>query len=89
MIEETARVRAQFSAAVSAAGLSPPPSHTNFVLIPFASRAAADRADRALRDGGYLLRKMGGYGLGHCLRATIGAPGDMARVAEILAAQSR
>lgn len=83
---ETAAIRDRFAARLGAAGYRVPPSHTNFVLIPFASAGAAREADARLRAAGLLMRGMGGYGLSHCLRATVAAEGHMERAAAILAA---
>ncbi|MEI4488516.1 histidinol-phosphate transaminase [Frigidibacter sp. MR17.14] len=81
----TAARRDAFVAALEADGLSPVASATNFVLVPFADSATAARVDAALRAAGIHVRPMGGYGLGHCLRVTVGAPDAMARTAEIMA----
>lgn len=85
-VARTAAIRRAFTARLEAAGFKPPESHTNFVLIPFAGMAEAQAVDRALRQRGYLLRGMAGYGLGHCLRATVIAEGPMLDVAEIIIA---
>ncbi len=82
LVRRTATLRDQFWQRLCDAGYRCPRSYSNFVLIPFENRAAAEAADRALRAAGYILRQMGGYGLGHCLRATIIA--EMDPVAEIL-----
>ncbi|MCU9849397.1 aminotransferase class I/II-fold pyridoxal phosphate-dependent enzyme [Defluviimonas sp. WL0024] len=83
---KTAAIRNAFAERLATAGYRIPPSHTNFVLIPFAGAEAARAADARLRAAGLLMRGMGGYGLGHCLRATVVAPEHMDRAAEILAA---
>lgn len=84
VVARTAALRDRFAGGLRAAGLEVPESHTNFVLIRFADVAAARTADRALRDGGILLRGMGGYGLPSCLRATIGPEAAMDRALDIL-----
>jgi len=84
IVAKTAAIRADFTLALREAGFAIPESHTNFVLIPFAGATTADAADKALRDGGFILRGMGGYGLPHCLRATVGAAEAMRDVARIL-----
>ncbi len=81
---ETAARRDSFAAALRALGLAVPSSHTNFVLIGFTDSEAAASADRALRAQGILMRGMAGYGLTHCLRATIGSESDMQRALETL-----
>lgn len=85
IVTRTAAVREDFAARLRAAGYAPPESHTNFVLIPFASADVAAAADRRLRAAGLLMRGMAGYGLAHCLRATVAAADHMARAAAILA----
>lgn len=69
--------RDRFAERIRGLGLSAPDSCTNFVLIGFADAATARSTDRALRAEGVLLRAMEGYGLPHCLRATIGSEADM------------
>ncbi|MBI1495107.1 pyridoxal phosphate-dependent aminotransferase [Halocynthiibacter styelae] len=70
-VASTAAIRDEFAAGCRALGLHVPQSHTNFVLMRFASAEAAQKADAALRAEGLLMRGMGGYGLSDCLRATI------------------
>jgi histidinol-phosphate aminotransferase len=84
LVTETAAIRDRFAARLRAAGYPVPESRTNFLLIPFAGAEAASEADRALRAAGYLLRAMAGYGLPHCLRATVVTAEPMERVADIL-----
>lgn len=84
--DETVRNRDAFTAALQHAGLSPLSSHTNFVLIPFADSAMARHVDAALQRNGLILRTMAGYGLPHCLRATIGPAKVMTEAARIIAA---
>ena len=76
--ELNARLRGRVVAAMSALGLEPVPSHGNFVLVRFPGgpeQAAA--VYRFLKDRGVLLRPMGGYGLGDCLRVSLGAEADL------------
>ncbi|MDW3221585.1 MAG: histidinol-phosphate transaminase [Paracoccaceae bacterium] len=87
VVHQTAQIRSRFVERLRGAGLSVPRSHTNFVLIKFAGAAAAAHANDALRNSGYLLRGMAGYGLPECLRATIGRADVMDKVAEILIKQ--
>ena len=89
IVAHTAQIRDDFTARLGQAGFDLPPSHTNFVLIPFADADAATRADQALRHAGYVLRGMGGYGLSQCLRATVGTADQMAAVAEVLSKMGR
>lgn len=83
-VAETARRRAGFVTDLAARGFDAADSHTNFVLIDLGTPEDATSAAAALHAEGIILRAMGGYGLGHCLRATIGAPEDMTRTAELL-----
>ena len=74
---ETIARRDHFSQQVIALGLNAIPSSTNFVLIEFSSVNSAKDAANALLEEGVLMRGMAGYGLPHCLRATIGNAADM------------
>ena len=65
-----AEQRAALSAALSERGLHVFPSQTNFVLVEFGADTARIEAELIAR--GVVLRPMGGYGLGDCLRITVG-----------------
>jgi histidinol-phosphate aminotransferase len=54
------------------------PSATNFLLVEFGEDTADIEA--VLVEQGVILRPMGGYGLPQCLRITIGAPAEKARL---------
>lgn len=83
-------VRERFAAAVRALGLTVHPSVGNFVLVDFApSGRPAEDARLALKAQGILVRQMGSYGLGTCLRVTIGTDEEMEIVAAALAAWAR
>ncbi|NOD97759.1 aminotransferase class I/II-fold pyridoxal phosphate-dependent enzyme [Ruegeria sp. HKCCD6228] len=84
VVARTAEIRDRFAQECRELGLSVPESHTNFVLIRFASTAQAQRADTALRAERLMMRGMGGYGLSDCLRATICAPEVMDKARDIL-----
>ncbi|WP_170415493.1 pyridoxal phosphate-dependent aminotransferase [Ruegeria atlantica] len=71
VVYRTAEIRDRFAEDCRALGLIVPQSHTNFVLLRFASTLDAQRADAVLRANNLLMRGMGGYGLDNCLRATI------------------
>jgi histidinol-phosphate aminotransferase len=64
--------RARVTEALNAAGIRVPPSEANFVLADFGAPARAEAADMHLRARGLIVRRVGGYGLPHCLRITIG-----------------
>ena len=89
VVRRTAAIRNRFEKRLRTMGYDPPESHTNFVLIPFASEDAARAADAQLRRAKLLLRPMAAYGLPHCLRATIAASDIMDRVADVLHALPR
>ena len=62
------------------------PSVANFILIHFPreeGRTAKD-ADAFLKSKGIILRMVGSYGLGHCLRMTIGTEDENRRVVTAL-----
>ncbi|WP_171229393.1 histidinol-phosphate transaminase [Ruegeria sp. HKCCA4008] len=84
VVARTAEIRDRFAQECRELGLSVPESHTNFVLIRFASTAQAQRADTALRAERLMMRGMDGYGLSDCLRATICAPEVMDKARDIL-----
>lgn len=83
-VAKTAAIRDRFAEGCRALGLEVAPSHTNFVLIRFASVEAAEQADAALRAAGLLMRGMAGYGLADCLRATICEGAVMDRCLSVL-----
>ena len=70
--------RAQLAQALGERGLTVSPSQTNFLLVEFGD--AASRIEAALVSRGIVLRPMGGYGLGECLRITIGTAAENARL---------
>jgi histidinol-phosphate aminotransferase len=75
------------SARLAALGLKPTSSVGNFVLprFPESGPHTADAAFAFLQRHGILTRKMGGYGLPHCIRITIGTGEEMEKVAAVLA----
>jgi histidinol-phosphate aminotransferase len=77
-------LRDRFASRMVSAGIHVPKSNTNFVLLVFPSQAIAGQADTMLRKNGIAMRRVDNYGLGHCLRATIGAEDHMNRSAQIL-----
>lgn len=75
VVARNADQRSALADALRARGLAVFPSQTNFLLVKFAEpgdEARVARIDAALIDAGVVLRPMGGYGLGHCLRITVG-----------------
>lgn len=71
-VAATIAERDRFAAALTAAGWSPLPSVTNFVLVEFTAPAAADAAAEALLSRGLIPRTFpAGHPLAHCLRLTV------------------
>ncbi|APG61504.1 histidinol-phosphate transaminase [Sphingorhabdus lutea] len=74
--------------ALSNHGLRAIPSAANFILVVFDGAVSAETADKELMDAGYVVRRLAGQGLGHCLRITIGSEeenhGFMAALRDIL-----
>ena len=70
--------REALAAALRARGLKVSPSQTNFLLVEFGDAAGCIEA--ALIARGIVLRPMGGYGLGECLRITVGTAEENARL---------
>ena len=81
--------RARLGARLAAAGLRIWPSEGNFLLADFGTAPRAAAADAALRARGIIVRAVGGYGLPHCLRLTIGATEECAALAAALEAFAR
>ena len=72
-------------------GLKVYPSIANFILVSFANAQsdgnnAAEAARQFLKSRGILVRQMGGYGLPHCLRISIGTEEEMRAVADAVTA---
>lgn len=60
-------------------------SHGNFVLARFQDASEADLVDEFLQTKGLIVRKVGSYGLPHCLRITIGDEVACKRVVKAIA----
>ena len=60
------------------------PSEGNFVLADFATAERAGAADAFLRARGVIARPVGGYGLPHCLRITVGTAEEVGIVIDTL-----
>jgi histidinol-phosphate aminotransferase len=81
-LERNRTERAWLAAALEQRGLRVFPSQTNFVLVEFGPNTALIEA--ALIAQGVVLRPMGGYGLGDCLRITIGTHDENLRLVAAL-----
>ena len=75
VIARNAEQREALASALRSRGLMVFPSQTNFLLTQFAApgdNARVAKIEAALCEIGIVLRPMIGYGLGHCLRITVG-----------------
>ncbi len=75
----TERWREWTAAEIEKLGLAVTPGVGNFLLIHFPREKERDAAaaDAYLKSKGVIVRRMERYGLGHCLRATIGREDEM------------
>jgi histidinol-phosphate aminotransferase len=78
--------RPRLAAGLEAAGIKVWPSEGNFVLADFGTTEQANAADAFLRGRGIIVRKVGGYGLPHCLRITVGTEEEVGLVVDGLTA---
>jgi histidinol-phosphate aminotransferase len=78
--------RARMTKMLHDAGLPVTPSETNFVLADLGTPARADAASNFLRERGIIVRRVGGYGLPHCLRITVGLTAENDAVIDALGA---
>lgn len=76
------------TAEIEKLGLAVTPSVANFLLIHFPTGEGRDAAacDAFLKARGIILRRVGGYGLPHALRLTVGTAEENRKVREALAA---
>ena len=77
-----AMYRPKLAAGIEAAGLKVWPSQGNFVLVDLATTEVAEAADAFLRRSGIIVRTVGGYGLPHCLRVTVGTAQEIELVVD-------
>jgi histidinol-phosphate aminotransferase len=77
-----AEYRPKLASGIEAAGLKVWPSEGNFVLVDLETADRANAADAFLRANGIIVRKVGGYGLPHCLRVTVGTAEECGLVAD-------
>ncbi|MCB0873007.1 MAG: histidinol-phosphate transaminase [Thermoleophilia bacterium] len=75
-LDEVARERVRVAAGLVSQGLEVLPSTANFVLVRFASPAAAQAVNRALLHRGVIVRPAGPFGAPESLRITIGLPSE-------------
>ena len=74
--------RPKLAAGIAAAGIKVWPGEGNFVLADFGTVEKATAADQFMRSHGLILRRVGSYGLPHCLRITVGTAEECAMVIE-------
>jgi histidinol-phosphate aminotransferase len=79
-----AEYRDVMTARLQKAGIRVWPSEGNFVLADFETPHRAAAANAFLRQRGIIVRAVGGYGLPHCLRITIGTAEEVFLVADAL-----
>ena len=82
VVARNAEERAWTRANLEARGLFVHPSQTNFLLVEFGPKTKDLEA--ALTARGVVLRPMGGYGLGECLRITVGTRSENQRLLQVL-----
>lgn len=81
------KARAALTARLQSVGIEVGESHCNFVLPDFGSVARANAALAALKARGVIVRPMGSYGLGQCVRITVGTDEECALVEEVLVSE--
>ncbi len=82
---ENARMRAWLTHALNDIGVECDVSHANFVLARFADVEAAEACDAHLKTQGLIVRRVGSYGLPHCLRITVGDEPSCRRIVHAIA----
>ncbi len=82
---ENARMREWLAQALAEIGVPADPSHANFILARFGDAAEAEACDAHLKSQGLIVRRVGAYGLPHCLRITVGDEPSCRRVAHSVA----
>jgi len=83
-IRINAEERARLTGGLRQMGIACDDSSANFVLARFADQAQAEAADHHLKSKGIIVRHPKSYNLPHCLRITVGRPGDNSRVLDAL-----
>jgi histidinol-phosphate aminotransferase len=81
---ENARMRGWLAETLAEFGVPSDTSTANFILARFADAAEAAACDAHLKAQGLIVRQVGGYGLPHCLRITIGDEASCRRVAHAI-----
>ncbi|WP_108816290.1 histidinol-phosphate transaminase [Loktanella sp. Alg231-35] len=82
---ENVRWRDWLANALAELGVPSDTSTANFILARFSDEVEANACDDHLRSEGIIVRRVGGYGLPHCLRITVGDESACRRVAHAVA----
>jgi len=82
VVARNSEERGWLRANLEARGLFVHPSQTNFLLVEFGPGTRA--LEIALTARGVVLRPMAGYGLGECLRITVGTRSENQRLLQVL-----
>jgi len=80
--EHNAIWREKLADGIEAAGIKVWRGQGNFVLCDFGVAEKANEADDFLRRRGVIVRRVGSYGLAHCLRVTVGTSDECGMVIE-------
>jgi histidinol-phosphate aminotransferase len=80
--EHNAIWRPKLADGIEAAGIKVWRGEGNFVLADFGVAEKANAADEFLRRRGLIVRRVGSYGLSHCLRITVGTAEECGMVIE-------
>ncbi|MGH1329799.1 MAG: histidinol-phosphate transaminase [Paracoccaceae bacterium] len=82
--KENTRLRGWLAEALAEMGIPSDTSCANFILARFHDQAEAEACDEHLKSEGIIVRRVGGYGLPHCLRITVGDEASCRRVAHTI-----
>lgn len=85
-VAENTRLRSWLRRELANLDVPSDPSFANFILAQFSDADEAVAADAFLKSQGLIVRMVGGYGLPHCLRITIGDEIGCQRIAQAIAA---
>jgi len=82
--DDNTRLRGWLAEALAEKGVPSDTSTANFILARFGSEEEATACDEFLKKDGLIVRRVGGYGLPHCLRITVGDEPSCRRVAHMI-----
>lgn len=84
VLAHTESERARMAAGLRALGLRVWPSSTNFLLAGFGTAEYCAQVEARLRGHAVIVRPMGGYGLPHTLRISIGSVAENDRLLQVM-----